>query len=63
MAVNQTIGKNFDLDKLDNEIMFSTRKLEAVDWHSLPTDHVPPEAKAKASSMAQAVQGITWVAL
>ena len=45
--------KNFDLDKLDNEIMFSTRKLEAVDWHSLPTDHVPPEAKAKASSMAQ----------
>ncbi len=45
--------KNFDLDKLDNEIMFSTRKLEAVDWDSLPTAHVPPEAKARASSMAQ----------
>ncbi len=45
--------KNFDLRKAFDAMVDAVDKCEAFDWDSLPTDHVPPEAKARASSMAQ----------
>ncbi len=45
--------KNYDLRNLKAEQTASSRKQDSIDWHSLPTDHVPPETKARASRMAQ----------
>ncbi len=45
--------KNYDLRNQRKDREASFRKQDKIDWHSLPTDHVPPETKARASRMAQ----------